>query len=145
MTMAPAMAPASGRARNRASGDLRPTRSSVLGGGATGASAVVAMNFPFCCSTALAGATLGVLGHRVDVAAVDEGRTGEHGRAAAEGVAVGQEQPQGVDRLITLQVRLLVNGPLDLAGLDLGDLGRAGGEGVVLGRGVGLRTRPDGA
>src|SRR5437660_12923004 len=48
MTMAPAMAPASGRARNRASGDLRATRSSVLGGGATGASAVVAMSFPFC-------------------------------------------------------------------------------------------------
>ena len=45
--MAPAMAPASGRARNRASGDLRPTRSSDLGGGQvvlTGPSFVDASN-----------------------------------------------------------------------------------------------------
>src|SRR3954452_575099 len=117
MTMAPAMAPASGRARNRASGDLRPSRSSVLGGGATGGSAVVAMDFPFC-STALAGTALGVLGHRVDGAAVDEGGAGGDGLDAAEGVAVDQEQPQPVDRLVTLQVGLLVNGPHHLLGLD---------------------------
>src|SRR5712691_13436135 len=43
MTMAPAIAPASGRASSRARVDLRACRSSALGGGATGASAVWVM------------------------------------------------------------------------------------------------------
>src|SRR5215475_155144 len=37
MTIAPASAPASGRANSRARPDLRPTRSSLIGGGVTSA------------------------------------------------------------------------------------------------------------
>ena len=60
-------------------------------------------------------------------------QAGAHHRlAAADGVTVGQVQPQRVDRLIALQVWLLVHGPLHRAGLDLGDLRGVGVEGVQL-------------
>src|SRR5438034_11051544 len=107
MTIAPAIAPASGRASSRASGDLRPTRSSALGGGAPGASAVWVMKTSrsVCrghprgagdpgTAISLAVTLRGVLGDRIDVAGVDEGRAGQHDLAAADGVAVGQVQPQ---------------------------------------------------
>jgi hypothetical protein len=49
---------------------------------------------------ALAGAAGRVLGHRVGVAGIDERRAGQHQLAAADGVAVGQVQPQRVGRFV---------------------------------------------
>src|ERR1700712_1629206 len=73
-----------------------------------------------------AGVLLRVRENLVDVRLVDDGRTGEYRFATAEDVAVGQVEPQRVDGFITLQVRLLVDGELQRAVLDV--LGRAGVE-----------------
>src|SRR5919198_1650084 len=72
----------------------------------------------------LARAPLRELADDVDVALVDDERPGQRRLAAAEDVAVVLVQPQRVDGLVALQVGLLVDGPLQLTGLDLGrDLG----------------------
>ena len=67
----------------------------------------------------LAGAVLRTDEDRVDVAGVDERRTGQHRQATTEDVLVGQVQPQGVDSLVALQVRLLINREPDGAVLDV--------------------------
>src|SRR5918998_1125565 len=54
----------------------------------------------------------------VGVALVDEARAGQHRQAAADRVGVLVEQRQEHDRQVPLEVLLLVDGELDLAGLD---------------------------
>ena len=78
----------------------------------------------------LACAVGGVLGDRIDVARVDECRAGEHGCAAADGVAVVDVQPQRVDGEVALQEGLLIDGPSDVAVLDRADQFGIGVEGV---------------
>src|SRR3954447_2175546 len=80
----------------------------------------------------------------VDVALVDEGRTGEDGPSTAHDVAVLQVQVELADRQVALQVRLLVDGELKLAVLhrlsridvqvERADLGRAARRGDRLDR-----------
>src|SRR5207248_3844179 len=67
----------------------------------------------------LTGTARGELADEVDVALVHQVRAGQRGLATAEDVAVGLVQPQGVDGLVALQPRLLVDGPLQVARLDL--------------------------
>src|SRR5829696_1121674 len=64
-------------------------------------------------SSALGGELL----DRVRVRLVDESRSGQHRQAAANGVRVLVEQRQEYDRQVTLEVLLLVDRELDLAGL----------------------------
>src|SRR6266568_9414890 len=64
-------------------------------------------------------AARGELADEVDVGLVDQERSGQRGLATAEDVAVGLVQPQRVDGQIALQVRLLVDGPLQITRLDL--------------------------
>ena len=152
--IAPASAPASGRANSRARGDLRPTRSSSRGGGA--ASRVSLIKFPPNSGLGAAGqrrrpAARGA--YRVPRAAYGaivamllesmNARAGQHRLPAAEHVGVGLAQPQRVDGQVALQVRLLVHGPLHLPRLDLGDLRGVGVEGVELGAAVRLLDRVD--
>src|SRR5215831_19345828 len=100
MTIAPASAPASGRANSRARRDLRPTRSSWVGGGVTSACNVSLMDSSQLRAIGgpparrpparrpLPGASRGVDRHLGDVAAVDERRAGQPRLATAEDVAV---------------------------------------------------------
>src|ERR1700755_2498433 len=69
-------------------------------------------------SSRLAGSVLGVGGDGVDVGLVYERGPGQHGLAASDCVAIVEVQPERVDREVALQERLLVDGPLDSAGLD---------------------------
>src|SRR6267154_2492259 len=81
----------------------------------------------------LTSSLLGQLGHRIDVGLVDEGRAGQSRPAATDDVLVVQVQPQRVDGQVALQVRLLVDGPLNAAVLDGGDQCSVGVEGADLG------------
>src|SRR6185437_3535838 len=54
-----------------------------------------------------------------DVGLVDEERPGQRRLAADEDVAVHLVEPERVDRLVALQVGLLVDGELEVTGLDL--------------------------
>src|SRR5215216_838404 len=80
----------------------------------------------------------GELLHRVRVGLVDEPRSGQDGQTAAHRVGVRVEQRQEHDRQVTLEVLLLVDGELDLAGLDrLHDVAAQ-----VEGGQLGVRARP---
>src|SRR5438874_2573588 len=67
----------------------------------------------------LPGTAGGELADEVDVLVVDQERPRQRRLPAAEDVAVGLVQPQRVDRQVALQVRLLVDRPLQVPGLDL--------------------------
>src|SRR2546423_3105206 len=67
----------------------------------------------------LSGAVRGELAHEVDVLAVDQERAGQSGFATAQDVAVDLVQRERVDRLVALQIRLLVDRPLQVTRLDL--------------------------
>src|SRR5580765_4201860 len=73
------------------------------------------------------------------VRGVDEGRAGCDVLAAADGVAVVLVRPQGVDREVALQVRLLVDRPGHLAVLDGCDELLTRVESADLGRAAGVR------
>src|SRR2546423_15689468 len=62
----------------------------------------------------LSGAVRGELAHEVDVLAVDQERAGQSGFATAQDVAVDLVQRERVDRLVPLQIRLLVARPLQV-------------------------------
>src|SRR5436309_8797331 len=62
----------------------------------------------------LPGTAGGELADKVDVLGVHQERPGQRGLATAQDVAVGLVQPQRVDGQIPLQVRLLVDRPLQL-------------------------------
>src|SRR2546426_129362 len=59
------------------------------------------------------------LADKVDVFTVDQERPGQRCLPTGQDVAVRLVQPQRVDRLVPLQVRLLVDRPLQLSRLDL--------------------------
>src|SRR3954454_870627 len=115
MAMAPMPAPISGRISNRWTRLRSLTRSSrtTLWSATSLSSWVVMSGSPF-----LACSGLGQLGDGVDVALVDEGRPGQRWLTATDQILVVHEQPERINREVALEVRLLVDGPLDLAALD---------------------------
>src|SRR5205823_7668632 len=92
---------------------------------------------------ALSGALCRELADEVDVVLVDQVRAGQCGLAATEDVAVGLVQPQRVDGLVALQVRLLVYGPLQVTRLDLRRDLRVEVERADLGLAAGVLDRVD--
>src|SRR5215217_4887988 len=136
ITVAASTAPISGRRRRRVVRLTFARRSSTtdVGGGVGGLAAVAGLvtsvsssswrerrpaqaragRSPFTSARALGGELL----HRVGVRLVHEPGSGEHGQTAAHRVGVRVEQRQEDDRQVTLEVLLLVDGELDLAGLD---------------------------
>src|SRR4051812_45938336 len=117
MTIAPTSAPTSGRVSSRDSSDRRPIRSSSGAGGGAGLVSRVVMEY------LLPSAGRGELADEVDVGLVHQVRAGQGRLAAAQHVAVGLVEPDPVDRAVPLKEGLLVDGPLQRAGLDLrGDL-----------------------
>src|SRR3954451_3927825 len=79
-----------------------------------------------------------------DVGLVDEGRTGQHGLAATEDVAVPQVEVELGDGQVALQVGLLVDEELDLPLTDGLRGVRIGVERADLGLGPDRRDRLDG-
>src|SRR5215470_8295035 len=84
----------------------------------------LSVNNPICMSDSiewdaerLARTAFGQLGNRVDVLAVDKGWTRQDWLAAADDVLVVHIEPQLIHREVPLQVWLLVDGPLHVAGL----------------------------
>src|SRR3712207_5868332 len=130
MTIAPMRAPTSGRGSSRESRDRRANRSSAAGGGGAGLVSRVGLmktsgswRVPAGAAPRpgrlLPGAGRRELADEFHVGLVDQVRPGQRRLATAEHVAVRLVEPQPVDRRIPLQVWLLVDGPLQSAGLDL--------------------------
>src|SRR5690349_10817839 len=119
MTTAAAIAPNSGRVRIREASERCGLVSVVSGGLVVTGVLMVAPeedegDRPRGSSALLprearsAGVLLRVRQDLVDVGLVHDRRTGQHGLAAAEVVAVGQVQPQRLDGHVALHVGLLV-------------------------------------
>src|SRR4051794_24279709 len=133
---APMSAPTSGRPRMLAAAERVTTRSSA------GVVVRVAISDHLPPSSATSTRAVGgELGDLRDVRLVDERRPGRDVLPAAERVAVRLVEPQRVDRLVTLQVGLLVDGPVDGAVLDGRDELLVGVEGADLRRAAGLLDR----
>src|ERR1700754_576132 len=140
MTMAPTSAPTSGRVSSRDIRDRRAYRSSAAGaGGGAGRVSRVVMG------GLLPGSGLGELADDGDVGLVHQVWTGQGRLATAEDVAVGLVQPDGVDGAVPLKEGLLVDGPLQRAGLDLRRDLRVEVEGGDLRLAAGVLHRLDGA
>src|SRR5258705_9638329 len=133
MTAAPTSEPTSGRLSSRAPSERWETRSSTGDGGLVSISVMM--------TTSLAGAVGGELLHRTDVGLVDERRTGQGGLATTDRVAVGLVEPKTVNRQVALQIRLLVDGELNVARLDCPDQVLVGVERRHLRRGSGVLDR----
>src|SRR5690242_11813324 len=119
MTTAASSAPISGRRRIRAARLMLASRSSATGVGGGAASADVAALLML--SPGSPRARRRELRDGGGVALVDEARAREDRQAAADGVEVLLVEDEEHDRQVALEVLLLVDGELDVAGLDVLD------------------------